>query len=408
MRLRKLIKQFEFSEDNRRQIVLGTNVRLNPKENRLELVEGTLGFPTGPDLFARTRVTKPATAKRWIGFEAVDKHKKVNGATVTFIGYRLGNGLVEQWWNGSAWVTASAGQWNTEAEVAANIAAFVGQSIQVIANLRTTDATQTPELYLVKLLYESDIEFEQEYIARSMLPAMREEVRPIALYPIEVGAPTSTIDLNAIETPYNILDIDSVYNVTADPDKLAPLAATYDANTKIVTLGAPAGPCVLLVRFVYVPEIMIIRSQDYTELSKIPAVCIESIVQDTHLPIEPGPSVCDRFGDGAGWQLKEGFQANISFTVRFTTDKASDLDSLSDELKRFFENRLLRARGQDEFVRLQTFEEYSHQPSALQSELHSARLRARIFNAVFYVRDAVPVTATQRFIVAGGNVAFQV
>jgi hypothetical protein len=338
----------------------------------------------------------------------VDKNKKVNGTVVTFIGYRLGNGLVEQWWNGSAWATASAGQWNTEAEVAANIATFVGQSIQVIANLRTTDATQTPELYLVKLLYETDIEFEQEYIARSLLPAMREEVRPISLFPIDVPAATTIIDLSVIETPYNILDIDSVYNLTADPDKLANLSATYDGSTKRVTLGAPVGPCRVLVRFVYLPEMMIIRSQDYTELSKIPAVCIESIVQDSHTPIESGPSVCDRFGDGAGWQLKEGFQANINFTVRFTTDKVSDLDSLSDELKRFFENRLLRARGQDEFVRLQTFEEYSHQPSALQSELHSARLRARIFNAVFYVRDAVPVTATQRFIVAGGNVAFQV
>lgn len=411
MRLKKLVKSFEFVEENRRQITLGPSVRLNPQENRLELVN-TSGFPLTADLYAKTRLTTPSSAKRWIGFEAIDKQKKVNQLVVTSTRYRLSsNGTNQLWWNGTAWSAAAPGQWNTEQEVAENIANFVGQSIQVVINLATTDGGQTPEVYAVKLLYESDLEWEAEYIARSLLPAMREELRPIAMYALDVTTPTTAVDLKGVETPYDIVDVDSVYNLTTDPAKLAPLGvASYNPTTKVLTLAAATpAPARILVRFTYRPQIMIVRSQDYIELAKVPAVCIESIVQDTHKPVEePGPSVCNRFGDGSGWQLKDGYQADIDFVVKFVTDKVADLDSLGDALKTFFANRLLRARGQDESFRLQALEEYSHQTQALQSELHSARLRARIFNAVFYIRDAVAVTATQRFNVAGGNVVFTV
>jgi hypothetical protein len=407
MRLKKLVKSFEFLEENRQQITLGPNVRLNPQENRIELRAGSNGYPTLADLYAKTRLTTPNTAKRWIGFEVVDRRPPG-----TAIKYRLSpDGLAEKWWNGSAWVNASPGQWNTELEVASNIATFASQPIQVVANLSTSDVDETPELYSIKLLYESDLEWEQEYVARSLLPALKEELRPIAQYMEDFTSPTTTVQLSKIKTPYEFVDVDSVYNVTADPDRLAPLTvASFDPSTKVLTLAVPTPSTArLLVRFTYKPLVAIVRSQEYTEVSKVPAVVIESIVQNTHKPVEePGPSVCNRFGDGSGWQLKDGYQSDIDITIKFVTDKVGDLDALSDQLKQFFRNRLLRARGQDEFVRMQALEEYSHQPSALQSELHSARLRARIFNAVFYVRDAVAVTTTQSFNVTGGNVEFQV
>jgi hypothetical protein len=59
-------------------------------------------------------------------------------------------------------------------------------------------------------------------------------------------------------------------------------------------------------------------------------------------------------------------------------------------------------------VGLYTTEEYSHQPSALQSELHSARIRARLCNARFYLKDAVPVFATRRVLIQGGNLNLEV
>lgn len=409
-RLKKLVKEFLFTEDERKRVTLGTNVRLNPPENRLELKALSNGsFPTTANLFAKTRLTAPTTAKRWISFQADVKNKKVNQTVVTSVGYRLSpDGIAELWWNGAAWVAAALGQWNTEAQVAANISAFVGRRIQVIVNLVTSNAEHTPEVYGVKILWESDIEFQQEYIARSLIPAMREEIRPIGELALNLTASTTTVDLDQIETPYEIMGLDSAYNLTDDPDKLLDIGASYNTSTKVVTLtGALGAGKQLLIRFTYRPAIMIIQSQDYAELAKVPAICIESIVQDKRQTVEPGPHVINK-ETGQGWQLKGGFQSDINFTVRFTADKARDLDALGDQVKQFFLDRLLLARGQDEFVRLYTLEEYSHQPSALQSELHSARLRARISNAVFYVRDAVPIVSTQRLTVTGGNVEFQV
>ncbi len=408
-RLKKLIKEFLFSEDNRRQVTLGTNVRLNPQEHRLELKLTSGGYPLTANLYAKTRLTSPATAKRWINFQADVVNKSVGGTEVTAVRYRLSpDGVAELWWDGAAWTAAAPGQWNTEAQVANNIATFASRSIQVILNLSTTDGGQTPEVSCVKILWESDIEFQQEYIARSLLPAMREELRPIGELALDLTASTTTVDLNQIETAYDFMGLDSAYNVTDDPDKLVDIGASYNINTKVVTLTGPVGPGKqLLIRFAYRPAVMITRSQDFTELAKVPAICIESIVQDKKRTIQPGPHVINK-ETGDGWQLKDGFQSDINFTVRFTADKARDLDALGDQLKQFFLDRLLLARGQDEFVRLYTLEEYSHQPSALQSELHSARLRARISNAVFYVKEAVPVVATQRLIVTGGNVDFQV
>jgi hypothetical protein len=409
MRLKKLVKRFDFSNDERRNVTLGSGVRLAYERQQLELIAINNVYSTAPDLFAKTRLTSPNTCKGWIGFECEAKMKKNGaGAVVTSLGFRLSrDGTAQLWWNGSAWTAADPGEWNTEAEICAHIAAFTGQSIQVIVNLKTSDGAYTPEVQTVKLLWNSDIEFQQEYIARSMIPAMREEILPISEYAVDLTATSTTLDLKKIETPYNIVSIDAVYNLTDDPTKQTDLLASYNTTTKVVTFASVGASKRVLVRFVYAPNIVIIQSQDFKEISKIPAVCIESIFLEKSRQMDPGEHVLNR-ATGLGWKLKDGFQEDISFTIRYVTDKVADLDALADQVKKFFMDRLLRCRGQDENVRLYTIEEYSHQPSALQSELHSARLRARILDAVFYLKDAVPVQATQRFLVTGGNVEFQV
>jgi len=409
MRLKKLVKRFDFSNDERRNVTLGPGVRLAYERQQLELVATNNVYSTAPDLYAKTRLTTPKTCKGWILFECEAKMKKNGaGAVVTSLGFRLSNdGSNQLWWDGSAWSPASPGQWNTESEVCDHIASFSGQSIQVVINLKTTDGAYTPEVGAVKILWNSDIEFQQEYVARSMIPAMREEILPISEYAVDIAVNTADLDLGAIETPYDIVYVDSVYNVTDDPSKQTDLLSGYNATSKVVTFSPVAGGKRVLVRFVYKPSIVIIQSQDFKEISKIPAICIESIFLEKSRQVDPGESVVNR-ATGLGWQLKEGFQEDISFTIRYVADKVADLDALGDQVKKFFQDRLLHCRGQDEYARMYTIEEYSHQPSALQSELHSARLRARILDAVFYLRDAVPVQATQRFLVTGGNVEFKV
>ena len=291
--------------------------------------------------------------------------------------------------------------------VATNIAAYPFAPIQVVINPSTSDARFTPELRRVKLLWESDIEFQEEYVARSLLPELRETLRPIAELDVKVAAGTTTIDLNSIETPYNVESVDAVYNMTADPERRTDIFQGYVSGTKIVTFAAPGATSVIRVRFVYAPVVAIATDQDFTELAKVPAIVLESIDETYGFAAPTAEHVINR-ETGEGWQLDGAWTADINITIRWVADKTKDADRLGGAVRQFFCDRILRARGQDEFFAVYTIEDYNHQPGSNQSSLHSGTLRARICNTVSYQKDAVQVTAVKRFVVTGGNLEFQV
>ena len=412
-RLKKLITVFPFLESNRSRVTLGTDTRLNPGTNRIQLKEDADGlYPTTADLYVKTWAVNPATIKQWLIFQAeVINKKNRQGTVVTSVGFRLStDGANELYWDGGDWVAAAAGQWNTEIEVADNIGALpvATQTIQVIINLATTDPRYTPEVVWVKVLWDSDIEWQEDYIARSFVPELRDQLRPIAEYAEDLAAAGATVDLSVVETPYNITGVDSVYNLTADPNKLTDLFQSYDANTKIVTLtgSQPQGDRIL-VRFLYEPVVALLTSQDYMELAKVPAVILEDVeLIDPH-NIQPGDSVINK-RTGAGYRLTHGYQADIEFQVRWIADKSKDQQRLADELKRFFaNNQQLRSRGQDKLYDLWLIDKYDQQATASQDELQAGRLRARIVKAVFYTREAKPVTGVLRFRATGGNLEFE-
>lgn len=409
-RLKKLVTVFELSEDNRERLTLGPNVRLNPKTNKVHLQAGADGkYPTATGLYFKTWLANPKSVKAWLLFQANSENKKnFHNTVVTSIGYRLSvDGAAQLYWDGGAW-TAATTQWNTEAEVAANIAALpvANRSIQVIANLLTTDPEQTPEVSALKVLWECDIEFQEDYIFRSLLPSLRAGVRPISEAVLPANG-TATLSLAGIETPYNIIAVDSAYNLASDPNQLTDLASGYNPGTKALTLSASQASGNILVRFTYAPEIAVTTHQEYIELGKVPAVLIE-IQQVGSKEMAEHESVIDK-ATGAGWQLAGGSMQDLDIRMRLITDKEKDLQRLSDEMKRWFSsNQLLRSVGQDELYRLALLDEYSQGAEPDQSEVHTARLRGRLINAVFYAQDAIPVTGVLSFQVAGGNLTFQV
>lgn len=404
-RLKNLIKEFQFTDKNRARITLGTNVRLDPVANRLELVLGPTGYPLTAELSASTWLTNPNRAKQWLLFEAVVINKKnFHNVVVTDVQYRLSvDGINALWWNGTAWATPTTGQWNTEADISANLPTFpmATQSIQVILNLSTTDPNFTPEVKRLKILYASDLEWQEEYVARSLMPMLREEFLPISEFASSLPAGRTTLDLNTIETPYDIQSIDAVYNITTDPNQLVDLFASYDPTTKIVTWTGPTAlNDVIWVRFVYAPKMIMAQSQDFIELSKVPCVLIESIDSSNETQIARPDWVVDK-ATNAGFQLARGFQCDLDIAISFTSDKLKDLDRMSDQAKKVFQERLLRARGQDENFRLYVTSEYTQALSETQAELHIGRLRARICRAVFYPNDAKPVHGVKRFLMNG-------
>lgn len=408
-RFKKLIKHFAFIRDE----AINGNIELDPemtleRQDRLTLRPdiSTGLYPTTADLATKHRLTVPECAKEWLLFFADYTNKRdFNNNVVTTVQFRVStDGATELYWDGGAWSVAGPGDWSSEQDVNDNLAALTfNRQFQVIANLETTDPNFTPELREVKLLYHSDVEFQEDYI-RSLLRSLDEEVRPIGRYREVMDGVASTIDLDAIETPYNFTGINAAYNLTTDPTKLTDIFDSFDSGTNVVTLtGVPAAGDVVEVQFLWKPEVVVTTSQDYTELSKVPALVVDDFTTGESHEIHPAPAIFDKV-TAQGWKLEDGEQIDISIPMRMITDKLFDQQRLADEMKRFFANTpLLLARGQDEPVRLNFVEEYDQQTFPTDDELHTGRLRAVLLKALFFPSDAKPVTGVIQFTVTGGN-----
>lgn len=407
MRTKKLIKCFEFKEDNRKRITLGTDVRLNPDIHRVQLKADVLGnYPTDPDLYVKTWTTNPKSVKQWLLFEAVIAHwYDEDGNPITSDGFRLGDGTNEYWWDGGAWVVNTT-SWNTEAEVAANISTFpvTTQTIQVIINLVTSDPAYTPLLESVKILYASDIEF-QEDLVRSLLVSLKDNIRPIIDYPIKLAAATDTIDIPndyPLRTPYNLVDADSAYNEDVDSDHLVDILSSYDPGTQVVTLNAvlPADTVVWL-RLVYQPEVANTTKRNYTEIGKVPVIVISDLNSVGKRQGQYDESVIDK-ATGTGTKVLAPLMIDIELVLRCLTDKARDQHRLTDEVKRHFrQNPQLTSRGMDESYRLWLIDEFDQHDPLGAAETEVGVARARVANALFYNRGDETVYAVKRFVVSG-------
>lgn len=407
MRTKKLIKRFIFNDDNRARFTLGAGTRLNPATHRLQLAEDASGnYPLTLGLKAATWLAAPSSVKQWLGFEVVAKMKTVETAIVTSLGFRLSNGVNEMWWNGTAWVNNTV-NWNTEAEVANNIGVFpvAARALKVIVNLVTTDASETPEVEMIKVLYKSDIEFQDDLVNRSLIPMLKAQLRPIADFPFVAAATGATLNLATtykLETPYNIAGIDSVYNHTDDANHMTDLFQSYNAGTKVITLSSPvAAGKTVWVRFYYEPEVAFRTSQDYSEIEKVPSVILRDVALGKTTELSQDDTVINK-ATGAGTRVKAPLQGDLEITLQFLTDKTRDHQTLADEMKRFFgENQFITSRGMDEQYRLWLLDEYADQSTPSQGEVYTGRLRFRIADALFFNKAAVDVYAVKKFTATG-------
>lgn len=398
---RKLIKTFEFDETKRKLIKLGSGVRLDPADGRVKLIRGANGYSTLANLFFKTWLSKPNAARVWYGFQAF-----ATTPTNTSVSFRLSaDGTSQKYWNGSAWVEAGAGNWNTEAEISNNIATFsvAQRAIQVIANLATTDAEVTPTVSGFKIGYEADIDFDEDLIARSLLPALR-ALRPVAEYSVKLAVTAATIDMSKVETPYNVVGIIAAYNLRADPTFETNLLQSYDASTKLLTLSSSvsAGHVVRIV-FECEPEVALSTSQDYKEFNKVPCVMIESVRESSRYECGNDAIVVNKT-TGAAWVLEGGQQRCIELEVSWIADKGLDIHRLSTVVENYFRDGLLKSNGMDEEYSLQLLSSHNYIPGASQNDVHEARLTARIRDALFYTSDAKQAFATTKFVIQGGNV----
>ena len=412
-RLRRMIKRFIFEEGNRSKVTLNVGIRLDPQRHHLVLTGPPFDTAPASAVIAKTWITNPKSVKQWLSFRAEISHGTIGGAKptgesilveTTAAGYRLGDGTDEYWWNGAAW-EVNVIDFNTEDEIALNIATFpiASQSLQVIVNLTTTDSEVSPTLTELQVLYSTDVEFLEDIVYRSLVRSLRNNVRPITDYVIKAPGGTS-IDLNdfPLETPYNIVDVDSVYDRTNDPNRLSDLLSSYDTGTKIITLISPiALDDLATLRLIYEPEVVVTTSQDYSEIAKVPAVVLDDINLVDAASIGHTDWIV-RKADGVAVKIPGPLQGDIEVMLRGLTDKGVDQKRLSDELTAYFENHpLLTSTALDEEYSLWLIDEYDMRTPVGSADLHTGRLRFRVRNVTFYVRDSVDSFGVKRFLATG-------
>lgn len=409
MRLKKLIKRFDFTNDVRGDVELGTDVRLDAKEHYIKLIDVDGIYPTDADLYAKTWAANPNSVKQWLGFECVVENGRDADEYITIVtgvNFRLHNATDEYWYNGSAWVVDNS-NWNTEAEVANNISTFPinSKKLGVVINLYTSDEKQTPIVKAVKVLYSSDVSHQDDYLYRTIVRQLKAQVRPITDYPITLAATGDTIDLKndyPLETPYNTIDIDSVFDHTDDSDHFVDLLQSYDDVNQVITLSSSidAGK-IVWIKFTYEPEVAVTTGLEYHEVEKVPSLILSNVNLTNTTGLSRSDSVTNK-DTGEAVKVLPPDRSDMEVTLSIVTDSARDQARAADELKRFFANNpTLTSWGMDEKYRLWLVDEYDGQTGVNANGVHAGKLRFLLVGTLYYERGAVDVFAVSNFKITG-------
>jgi hypothetical protein len=388
MKTSKIIKEFSFEERYRKDITFGTGVRMDSRDMELLLVYSG-GYSTDDDLYAITPLFSPNSVKKWSGFDVYAQHAYDDaGVPKTSLGFRLHDGTNQYWYNGADWVINTT-SWNTEDEIAEHIGEWsaAAKKIKIVINLKTTDYRVTPRLEKIKLLYDSDIKFSEDILARSLIPKLKETLRPISELAISIDAATDeiAIDEYPMDPSYQIIGIDSVFDHTADPAHMTDLFDSYDTGTKTIQLisAIPTGN-IAWINFVYEPLVAVSTDEEYSDGETVPAVYITDVNVQSNVETYQADYVRFKFNNTA-IKIPSTVQKDLYFSAQITTTLAKDLYRIIDEINVFFSNnRELISRGTDEPYPMIMLSDCSVKSGIDENTLHVAFFRFAVLKALFY------------------------
>lgn len=410
MELRSFIKLFTWEEGDRDRVTLGDGTRINPATHRAQLGSYDSDvYPTDDDLHVKSWVANPQAVRQWQGFEADVRHKRIDGETVTSAGFRLGDGTDEYYWDGGAWAVAGASDWNTEVEVAANISSFpaTARKLQVVVNLKTTDSSATPELVCVKVLFGALLDDEiEDIVLRSLAPAL-EALRPVTRLDLKKAGADDKVKLGdyRIDTGYELLDVDAVFNETDDPDHNTDLYSSHTSNPdgtidEITLTGAVADGKRLRLRMRYKPVVAVSTSRDYHEVEHVPSILIDSIVYSGRELW--GEDHVGNKGDGTAKVIPAPLQGRLEFDMTGVAALLVDHLRLQKKVTEFFgANHTIVSTGLDESYRLWLVDEHEHRAVSNAEDLHSWRKTFRIEDFRVWARGVEDGYLVQRFKLTG-------
>lgn len=398
MTTQKLIKCYDFGKERIRSKLTfsdPTKIRLNPETGRLELSQQGVNRATGqpiystdPDLHITIAETNPQSLFRWAGLDVVPRPSdQPAGASVQL---RFNDGTSDLFWDGAAWATAGASDWNDLVTVAANFSTFPAQDQKLIikVNLVTTDRLVTPSVAYIDLLMECRIQYLESLIARSFIPSLKEKVRPLVEVAVH-GHGNDKISLRGIENNPNIVSVEAVYDKTSDPDKQTNLLSSYDPSSKVVTLtGAVTRGNEVRIEFISEPEVYLnFTSQDYVEVEKIPAVVLDSFTVEGN-EIFAQYCVAD-ISNNTATVRRAPFRLALEFQVLLLAQGNRVLLRMMDQaLEHAATTTLLVWKDLDEEVTLKMIEEgnFSSRPNL--SDIHQTSYTLRFEDVFLWLRPA--------------------
>lgn len=400
----RLITDFHWDPGQGFDAVLGssisdvTKVRIDPIDfqGKLKLSE-SFTYPTDANLSVRTPTARPEAVRRLLLLQ-VD----ANLPTDTSVGIRMWNGLVESWWNGSAWVVPTVGQWNTVAQVNAHLSIWdvkTRREFAVILNLRTTDDRVTPSVSLVSVLWEGDVDWYEDALIDSLTRTLREELDfrvETALPPLPSAVSSVDLDSYRDDSDLEVVAAEGVFDLTADPNRLTDLLSAYNPSTRVVTLtGSVLSGHVLLLLLRIRPHVAWDTSQDFSEVGKLPQVILRDVesVSSSTCPGASRRSIV-RADSTEAVLIPEPQRSTFRIEVELRTNRSREQSRLLTKLTKLLTvgpsteaGPFLRSRATDRRYRMQ-----------LREQLRSVTVGddagdVRTFRASFDLRD---VTAQLR------------
>ena len=238
-------------------------------------------YDLGEGHYVRTRLFAPGIFSSW-GFIQLmgEEDDDENGTQVTFLEARIWDGTEALYWDGAAWSSAGATDFNTLADFNENLPSFTGSSIAFEIRLRTTDAQYTPVLGEVCLKWEGkNVSFLREWVVNTLVGSLKDSIRPRTDYPVKhTGGSTVALVEHPLDASWDLTDIIEVYDQDNDPDHETNLFSSYDSTESRVTLtGTVSAGTVLWLVARYAPQVAVTTSTDYFEGAKSPAILVTMI-----------------------------------------------------------------------------------------------------------------------------------
>lgn len=361
-------------------------------------------YPTGAGYRVKFPViTVPrAIAWRLAQFDAVLAiDPEQSPSTVTSLRARLHDGTTEYHWTGAAWVaiTAADTDWNTLAEVSANLPSWDPDlPLGLVFELQTTDRRFAPTLRGFRLLYEVDLPSElNDWVYGALVGGLQDTFRPVKDILTEDHAGGASFDFGALvvatlESPWDFRDVVAVYDEAGDPSHRVNLLDSYDSGTKVATLtGSIAAGTRLLLRVQYAPQIAVTTDPDYIELGATPAVTFEAIDVIDLGEAGADDQIVDEFADPPTAVIFPARRrAHIDFSVGISSPLSVDLHRMSEELTRWFQaRRVISSPTTGDEVTLRIVDPLAPPAAVSRMGERSGTMSFRLENVYFNHRDAI-------------------